>query len=83
MVEDADIAQLDEYDNLSSVIVAPAIFPPVNNTCEPVTSPLCLTLKLLDEINTSFAVLEADIAQFVEYDNLSSDYYIIVSCNFN
>ena len=29
----------------------PLIFPPVNNTCEPVTLPSALTLNLLEDIN--------------------------------
>ena len=32
------------------LISNPAIFPPVNNTCEPVTSPSDVTWKLEDEI---------------------------------
>ena len=42
---DADIAQFEPYDNLLFPIVAPAILPPVNNTCEPVISPVFLTVN--------------------------------------
>ena len=70
---EADIDQLDEYDNLSSAIVAPAILPPVNNTCEPVTSPLCFTLNLEEDMKYSLSCADADIDQFDPYFNSVSD----------
>ena len=44
---DDEIVQFVEYFNEDDAIVAPAIIPPVNNTCEPVTCPLCLALNSL------------------------------------
>ena len=67
-----DIDQFDPYFNSVSDIVAPAILPPVNNTCEPVMSPLCFTLNFDDDIKYSFELADADINQLDEYDNLSS-----------
>ena len=37
--------------NCESLIEYPPILPPVNNTCEPLTSPFSFTLKLELEIN--------------------------------
>ena len=41
----------------------------MNNTLEPVISPLCLTLKLEEDINNSSVLDDADIDQFGEYAN--------------
>ena len=58
--------------NILPSIVHPPTVPPVNKTAEPVISPLCLTLNLLEDIKTSLSTLDADIAQFEPYDNLVS-----------
>ena len=52
---DADIDQFEPYFNSVSDIVAPAIFPPVNNTCEPVMSPLCFTLNFDEDMKYSLS----------------------------
>ena len=48
------------------LISNPSIFPPVNNTCEPVMLPPAETLNLLDDINDagSDVSAEADILQY-------------------
>ena len=47
-------------DKVLSLIVNPAILPPVNNTLLPVISPEAFTLNLLELIKTPFPVAEPD-----------------------
>ena len=48
---DDEITQFVEYFNEDDAIVAPAIIPPVNNTCDPVIFPVADICNLEEDIN--------------------------------
>lgn len=57
---DDDIKNVEPAVNASLLRANEAILPPVNNTCEPVISPLPLTLNLDDDIKNPVPLLPGD-----------------------